>query len=196
MKKFRVTEVFYSIQGEGQFVGVPSVFLRVFGCNFKCRGFGMSNGDASTEYLNINPKDYNTFEDLPLVTTGCDSYASWDPRFKHFTTDIDTDALVELLLKHKADPYKSDGLYTPLENILQDKDKEHIINYLDLFLKYNVEFNKEPVLQYVIDRYDVLDDELLDIIPYLIEKKADLNKQDDDGETPLKTLCKLYSCKI
>ena len=100
MKKFRVTEVFYSVQGEGQFVGVPSVFLRVFGCNFKCEGFGMLAGRASNERLQINPDEYNSFEDLPLVTTGCDSYASWDPRFKRFTTDIETDALVEMLLEH------------------------------------------------------------------------------------------------
>jgi organic radical activating enzyme len=100
MKKFRVTEVFYSIQGEGQFVGVPSVFLRVFGCNFKCEGFGMEAGQSSKERSQVNPDEYNSFEDLPLVTTGCDSYASWDPRFKRFTTDIETDALVELLLEY------------------------------------------------------------------------------------------------
>ena len=61
MKKFRVTEVFYSVQGEGQFVGVPSVFLRVFGCNFKCEGFGMPVGEPSKERLNINPNDYYKF---------------------------------------------------------------------------------------------------------------------------------------
>ncbi len=100
MKKFRVTEVFYSVQGEGQFVGVPSVFLRVFGCNFTCQGFGMPKGELSTEYLDVDPNNYNSLEELPLVKTGCDSYASWDPRFKSFTTDIEIDALVELLLKH------------------------------------------------------------------------------------------------
>ena len=62
MKKFRVTEVFYSVQGEGQFVGVPSVFLRVFGCNFKCEGFGMETGKASKERLQINPDEHNSFD--------------------------------------------------------------------------------------------------------------------------------------
>jgi 7-carboxy-7-deazaguanine synthase len=32
----RVAEVFQSIQGEGQFTGTPSVFLRTTGCNLRC----------------------------------------------------------------------------------------------------------------------------------------------------------------
>ena len=47
--KLKVSEIFYSAQGEGRFVGVPSVFLRTFGCNFTCPGFGMPRGEASKE---------------------------------------------------------------------------------------------------------------------------------------------------
>ncbi len=33
----KIAELFYSIQGEGSLVGVPSVFIRTSGCNLRCR---------------------------------------------------------------------------------------------------------------------------------------------------------------
>jgi len=35
-----LVEHFYSIQGEGRYVGTPSLFFRFGGCNMKCIGFG------------------------------------------------------------------------------------------------------------------------------------------------------------
>jgi organic radical activating enzyme len=98
--KIKVSEVFYSLQGEGRFVGVPSVFLRTYGCNFTCSGFGCKPGEKSTgadevaEMVHMYP----TFTDLPLVETGCDSYASWHPAYKHLSPTQTTEELVERML--------------------------------------------------------------------------------------------------
>jgi 7-carboxy-7-deazaguanine synthase len=35
--ELKIAELFYSIQGEGSLVGVPSVFVRTSGCNLRCR---------------------------------------------------------------------------------------------------------------------------------------------------------------
>lgn len=40
MSKIAISEVFYSIQGEGKTVGIPSVFIRLGGCNLMCGGMG------------------------------------------------------------------------------------------------------------------------------------------------------------
>ena len=104
MSKIKVAELFYSIQGEGRYMGVPSVFLRTFGCNFFCRGFGMARGENSEEANNIDPDLYTDYKTLPLVSTGCDSYASWDPRFKHLSPLLTTDAIADAIvdtLPHK-----------------------------------------------------------------------------------------------
>jgi len=95
----KVSELFYSVQGEGRYMGVPSIFLRVFGCNFHCQGFGMPRGELSKEREAINPAEHNAYEQLPLVSTGCDSYASWDPRFKHLSPKLEIDAIVDRIME-------------------------------------------------------------------------------------------------
>ena len=104
MSKLKIAELFYSVQGEGRYMGVPSVFLRVFGCNFKCAGFGMTRGELSEEANNIDPDLYSEYKSLPLVSTGCDSYASWDPRFRHLSPVLDTDAVATAIVDML--PYK------------------------------------------------------------------------------------------
>lgn len=100
MSHLKISELFYSIQGEGRYMGVPSVFLRTYGCNFTCGGFGMPKGELSNErdVIAIKAEDYTDYKSLPLVSTGCDSYASWDPRFKHLSPVLTTDSIVDSIM--------------------------------------------------------------------------------------------------
>ncbi len=44
-----ISEIFYSLQGEGELTGVPSVFIRTAGCNLRCNW-------CDTPYASWNPE--------------------------------------------------------------------------------------------------------------------------------------------
>ena len=112
--KLRYSEAFYSVQGEGKFVGVPSVFLRTFGCNFRCMNFGLGKkepmrDEKQKQGIRYNPevadliakdvhKTTKDFNDLPIIHTGCDTYASIYPEFKHFNKLAEVDEVVDHLI--------------------------------------------------------------------------------------------------
>lgn len=95
--KLRVSEVFSSIQGEGYYLGSPSVFVRLFGCNFTCSGFGRPQlrGESQLVFADdmawfpatTPPEDAKTVADLDgnAFTVGCDTRYSWDPAYKHLS---------------------------------------------------------------------------------------------------------------
>jgi organic radical activating enzyme len=61
----------------------------------------MPRGELSTEAEDISRVVhlYNKYEELPLVSTGCDSYASWRPEFKDLSPMLTTDAIAERIVQ-------------------------------------------------------------------------------------------------
>jgi 7-carboxy-7-deazaguanine synthase len=59
----KIAELFYSIQGEGSLIGVPSVFVRTSGCNLRCSW-------CDTPYTSWNPEGEERSVDEILELVG------------------------------------------------------------------------------------------------------------------------------
>lgn len=58
-------KIFYTIEGEGEYAGQPSVFMRLSMCNLTCKGFASADSPH-----------------------GCDSFISWSVKNRFTITDI------------------------------------------------------------------------------------------------------------
>jgi 7-carboxy-7-deazaguanine synthase len=58
--KIRINEIFYDIEGEGNYQGFPSLFIRVSGCNLRCYW-------CDTKYAYYKGKYYAIYELLKII---------------------------------------------------------------------------------------------------------------------------------
>jgi len=101
MNDIKYSETFYSPQGEGKYVGIPSLWIRFFLCNLQCNGFGQedpTNPETyDLPYETIDISDITDVMDLPVFAKGCDSSYTWSKKYKHLITDRTVEETVDEL---------------------------------------------------------------------------------------------------
>lgn len=87
----KYSETFYSAQGEGNYIGIPSLWMRFFLCNLQCNGFGQDNPTKPKTYElpfeEIDISDITDVRDLPVFDKGCDSSYTWSRKYRHLITN-------------------------------------------------------------------------------------------------------------
>ena len=58
-------KIFYTVEGEGEYVGQPSVFMRMSMCNLTCKGFASENSpNGCDSFISWSVKNKMTFKDI------------------------------------------------------------------------------------------------------------------------------------
>lgn len=111
---YTYSEIFYSIQGEGAYTGRNTLWVRFFGCNLQCSGFGQINPkDPNTwvlPYKDYDATQVNRVEDLPVFEHGCDTPYSWSAKFKHLMHHNTAAGIVEKLYEKVRNEHNPEGM--------------------------------------------------------------------------------------
>ncbi len=105
MSSLRITEIFYSLQGESNTVGIPTVFIRLTGCPLRCvycdTAYALTGGGK----LNINDiiteaEQYNTLfitvtGGEPLAQPGCIELLT-ELHNKNFKVSLETSGAIDI----------------------------------------------------------------------------------------------------
>ncbi len=109
-----VNEIFGpTIQGEGKFVGTPSIFIRFGRCNMRCEGFGVEYTTPTGE-----------------IKKSCDTYYAVDPCFKEQWEKLSSKEIINQVSKLLPN-YKIDIVITGGEPLLywKNTDFQELIKY-------------------------------------------------------------------
>ena len=120
-KKYYYSEIFNSIQGEGTYTGVHTLWLRYFLCNLQCDGFGQidpTNPDTyELPYADFDAMSVNRVEDLPVWSKGCDSSYTWSKKFKHLMGQATPQTIATKIIEANKNLHNPSGLFLhPVSN--------------------------------------------------------------------------------
>ena len=135
-----LVEHFYSIQGEGKYVGTPSLFLRFGGCNMRCEGFGCKEkADDGAEVL------------------GCDTvYAVNKEHFMHNWVPISKSYELLSILEQYDLPHAVDIVLTGGEPLIYAND-EVFVEFLEALDKkgHRITFETNGSLAVDFEKYPI-----------------------------------------
>ena len=102
-----INEIFHSIQGEGPSVGIPAIFLRLGGCNLKCKWcdtkYAWHPKYADNKEMSVNHiiKAIKKYPCKHLVITGGEPMLQQDAiyelliKLKNYTAEVETNGSIE-----------------------------------------------------------------------------------------------------
>jgi 7-carboxy-7-deazaguanine synthase len=202
-KKYRVSEKFYSCQGEATYCGKLTAWCRFFLCNLQCKGFSQDNPADPKSWEGVSDtidlSSIKRIEDLPIFTKGCDSAYSVAKRFQHLIPEQTAKEIADDIINKMKNQYNPAGLFkhpnsseyihmcfTGGEPMLR---QDAIIEILQYFIDINnkpkfvtIETNgtqklNDELRKFIIDHYTNGAEWLWSISPKLLNTAGEQNKK-------------------
>lgn len=162
MKKFKLVEIFYSIQGEGVRVGTPNIFVRFSNCNLSCRYCDTPYNDVNME-LSENEliSELEKYPCKNLILTGGEP-----------TLQLDNDFLAKL---------KSKGYYLAIESN-GIKKIPSLIDYVCISPKSKkIAQTTGNEIKYVLKKGDILPEKIGNFDNYLISPEMNYDSPNPEN---------------
>jgi 7-carboxy-7-deazaguanine synthase len=168
----RITEIFYSLQGESRTAGFPTAFIRLTGCPLRCRYCDTSyafKGGSNMEIATILEKvaaykvSYVTVTGgeplaqkacLDLLTELCDQAnynVSLETSGALDIASVDKRATIVMDLKTPGSGEVTKNLYTNIDYLKKDDQLKFVIASRD-----DYDWSKNCLTEYKLDRFEVL----------------------------------------
>jgi 7-carboxy-7-deazaguanine synthase len=173
----RVTEIFYSLSGEGISQGVPTVFVRFAGCSLRCGKTANKKLWCDTEY-SLSP-NVGEILDIDSILQKINSFHSY-PSQIILTGGEPLEGLnkpISIELSKKIYELRLDGRFQRVRIETNGKEDIREIPFAVFSLDYKLpgsgmeEYMFRENFQYLLDRKNPLDE-----IKFVVRDKEDFNK--------------------
>lgn len=217
--RISISETFYSIQGEGPYTGVPSVFLRTASCNLTCPGFPCDTIDVWKKVERIckpedlidlfERKDWLTYlrNGSHLVITGGEPLLQQDKLtyFLRLLRNLQY-TYIEVETNGTILPHKNFDLYVSWYNVSpklsssgEPKDKRYKYNVLQHFT-----LSSKSIFKFVLTKPEDINEVLNDFVSPLnipssrvyLMPCGDTHEQLERNSPWVIDLCKKYSFRF
>lgn len=174
-KTIRYSEIFYSFQGEAELAGKPTVWIRFFGCNLECNGFGQEHPTKPETHIlpfaTFDISNITKLEDLPVWNYGCDSSYSWSAKYKKLVHNHTVSEICDKLIDLMRSPSNPDGLFvhpvTGQDTQLAFTGGEPMLNQkamMDILREFRRRFNEPRTVTVETNATKPISQELKDYI--------------------------------
>lgn len=156
----KVNEIFYSIQGEGQLVGLPTIFIRFTGCNLRCTYCDTTYAYTTGKEMSISDilSKIKKYPSKRICLTGGEPLLQKDlltliKKLKNYSISIETNgslnikpytsyASISLDIKSPSSGHKND-MYLENLNLLTNKDQVKFIVKTQTDINYAIKIIKK-----------------------------------------------------